>query len=93
MRHMKSNYGTTIEVIEHIILRNGWEYYVTEKADEDGILFALVCGFETELGSVSLNEIKPYIVSRTKDLAEIMPATDWTWQDTVSGWDKIESDN
>lgn len=79
MRQMKSNYGTTVKVIEHIILRNGWEYYVTEKVDKHGIFFALVCGFESELGSVSLNEIKPYITSRTTDLADLMPAVDWTW--------------
>lgn len=79
MRQMKSDYGSTIKVVEHIILRNGWEYYVTEKADKDGIFFALVCGFETELGSVSLDEIKPYITSRTTDLADLMPAVDWKW--------------
>jgi len=79
MRQMKSDYGSTIKVIEYIILVNGWEYYVTEKVDKRGTFFALVCGFETELGSVSLNEIKPYIASRTSDLAELMPATDWKW--------------
>lgn len=79
MRQMKSNYGSTIAVKQHIILRNGWEYYVTELPDEDGIFFALVYGDETELGSVSLNEIKPYIIARTNNLAEVMPAPNWTW--------------
>ena len=79
MRQMKSDYGSIINVIQHIILKNGWEYYVTEAPDEDGIFFALVYGHETELGSVSLDEIRPYISSRTNDLAELMPAPQWEW--------------
>lgn len=79
MRQMKSDYGSTINVVEHIILSNGWEYYVTDEQIEDGIGFALVMGFETELGTFSLDEIKPYILSRTKNLAEVMPAQDWEW--------------
>ena len=79
MRLMKSNYGSIIKVYEHIILRNGWEYYITSKSSKVDIRQCLVMGFETELGSVSMEEIKPYIVSRTIDLAEIMPASDWTW--------------
>ena len=71
--------NTVLKVYQHIILKNGWEYYVTSKSTKNDILECLVMGFETEYGSVSLNEIKPYIVSRTIDLADIMPATDWTW--------------
>jgi hypothetical protein len=79
MRQLKSDYGSVIKVVEHIILRNGWEYYVTDEPIEDGIAFALVYGDDTELGCVSLDEIKPYIVSRTKDLADLMPAPSWKW--------------
>ena len=79
MRHMTNEHGDTVKVIEHIILSNMWEYYILEAANEDGIAFALVVGDYTEMGSVSMDEIAPYIVSRTTRLNEIMPAPMWTW--------------
>ena len=79
MRHMTNEHGNTIKVIEHIILRNYWEYYIVEAADEDGIAFALVVGDYTELGYVSMDEIAPYIMTRTNDMDEIMPAPMWSW--------------
>jgi len=82
MRQMIDEHGTTVDVIEHIILSNHWEYYILEAADEDGIAFALVVGDYTEMGSVSMDEITPYIVSRTTDL-DIMPAPHWSWCDSV----------
>ena len=78
MRQMINEHGSTIKVIEHIILRNLWEYYILEAANEDGIAFALVVGDYTEMGSVSMDEIEPYIVSRTANL-DIMPAPEWSW--------------
>ena len=72
-----------LEVVEHIILRNMWEYYVLagEEGDEpdSDIKYALVMGFEDEIGPVSMSEIKPHIFSRTTDLDEIMPATGYEW--------------
>lgn len=80
MRKMKSlNFKSTINVIEHIIIQNGWEYYITDEKTEDDIVFALVMGYETELGYVSMDEIGPYIKSRTRKLTEVMPAVDWEW--------------
>ena len=78
MRQMINEHGTTVNVIEHIILTNYWEYYILEEADEYGIAFALVVGDYTELGNVSIDEITPYIVSRTTNL-DIMPAPNWRW--------------
>ena len=77
---MTDEHGTTVDVIEHIILRNYWEYYILEEADENGIAFALVMGDYTEMGNVSMDEIEPYIVSRTTNL-DIMPAPEWVWYD------------
>jgi len=34
---------------------------------------------EIELGDVSLSEIKPYIISETKDLNDLAPAVRWEW--------------
>jgi hypothetical protein len=38
-------------------------------------------GFENELGYVYLPEISPYIMTRTKNLNEVMPATGYEWID------------
>ena len=85
MRQMTNEHGTTVKVIEHIILSNMWEYYILEEAFEgDGIAFALVVGDYTEMGSVSMDEIAPYIVSRTINLDNVMPPyLGWTWCDSV----------
>lgn len=73
---------TILNVVEHIILRNGWEYYVTDQFDADtpDIKLCLVMGHETELGDVYMPELKPYIISRTKNL-NILPAEEWEWSD------------
>jgi len=85
MRQMIDEHGNTVDVLEHIILSNYWEYYILEAADEDGIAFALVVGDYTEMGSVSMDEIAPYIISRCPParLDEIMPAPNWSWCDGV----------
>ena len=69
-------------VAQHIILRNGWEYYL-EETDENGIAFGFVMGLENEWGSVSMDEIKPYIMSRTSGagLDEIMAPAGYYWED------------
>ena len=79
MRHMTNEYGNTIKVIEHIMLTNLWEYYMIEAPDANGIAFALVVGHEIEMGSVSIHEIEPYIMSRSTDLDDLMPAPQWQW--------------
>ena len=74
-------------VAQHIILRNFWEYYL-EATDEDGIAFGYVMGFENEWGSVSMDEIKPHIISiarndgtTTDSLADVMPPQGYRWED------------
>jgi hypothetical protein len=73
---------TPFAVAQHIILKNFWEYYL-EQADENGIAFGYVMGFENEWGSVDLNEIKPYIITKTSGvgLNEIMPPEGYYWED------------
>ena len=68
-------------VAQHIILRNFWEYYL-EEADKHGVAFGYVMGFENEWGNVSMDEIKPYIVSiaRGKELDYIMPPEGYYWE-------------
>jgi len=74
-------------VAQHIILRNFWEYYL-EATDKDGIAFGYVMGFENEWGSVSMDEIKPHIISiarndgtTTDSLADVMPPQGYHWED------------
>jgi hypothetical protein len=87
MRQMINEHGTTVKVIEHIILCNYWEYYILDAngySNDSDIRFALVVGDYTEMGSVSMDEIAPYIVSRTTNLDNVMPPyLGWTWCDSV----------
>ena len=71
----------SINVKSWYILKNGWEYFVTKSPDEDGIGEALVQGFETEIGSFSLEEIKPYIISSANEseLHDLAPPDGWVW--------------
>ena len=81
-----------LDVVEHIILRNMWEYYImandpdTDSHNPD-IVYALVMGFNDEIGTVSLSEIKPYVISRTSRLDEIMPADGYEWADEMASLD------
>jgi len=74
--------GETFAVTHHIILRNFWEYYL-EEPNEDGITFGFVMGNENEWGSVDMNEIKPYIISRVagEGLQEVMAPAGYVWED------------
>jgi len=69
-------------VAQHIILRNGWEYYL-EEADAAGYTFGYVMGFANEWGSVYLPELKGHIVSiaRGKELYYVMPPFGYYWED------------
>jgi len=79
-----------LNVVEHIILRNMWEYYIladepdTHAADPD-IVYALVMGDHDEIGTVSLSEIKPYVLSRTDNLSSLFPAAGYEWADEMKG--------
>lgn len=90
MRQMTKG-NLKLDVVEHIILRNMWEYYVLSDegknqsfpSDPD-IKYALVMGFNDEIGTVSMSEIKPHVISRTTDLSEILPADGYEWEDTTA---------
>lgn len=78
MKNVKT--GRVVNVLEHIITKNFWEYYVLEDENNtEDIKFCYVMGFENEAGDVSISEISAYIVSRTKNFDELMPAAGFTW--------------
>lgn len=73
---------TTLTISEWFMIRGiFWEYYVTEAWNKEKRAYCLVDGDVQEIGLVSLHEIKPYIISRTKDLENLLPAPGWTWID------------
>ena len=77
-----------LKVVEHIILRNMWEYYIladepdTHAPDPD-IVYALVMGDHDEIGTVSLSEIRPHVLTRTTELSTIVPAAGYSWADEL----------
>jgi hypothetical protein len=78
MRQFEMN-GQIYKCIEHIILKNFWEYYIVEAAtNTEKVKFAYVMGDYPEFGDVYLPELKPYISSRTKDL-DIFPPEGGKW--------------
>lgn len=80
MRMKNEQNGQVLEIEQWYITKNGWEYYVIKDSENtDTIKLCLVLGFETEMGSVYIPEIKPYLLNSTKKLNEIAPAPGWQW--------------
>ena len=80
MRKMKnSTYGTVVNVVSFAMTKNFWEYFITDDKYSDDIVRAIVKGFETEMGDISLSEIKPHLMTQSDQLDEIMPAPGWEW--------------
>ena len=73
-----------LNVVEHIMLRNMWEYFILADKVGEGdsdIKYALVMGFNDEIGTVSLSEIKPHVISRTACRDDLQPAAGYEWAD------------
>jgi len=81
MKMKQTSTGIVLNISEFIMTRNFWEYYVITGKGEGNkdIRQCYVIGYETEIGDVSMTEIEPYIMSRTKRLSSLMPAPGWTW--------------
>lgn len=68
-----------------IITRNFWEHFIFECPDikpSDDVQFALVMGFETELGYISVSELKPHAISAVKitdKTDDVMPPEGYSW--------------
>ena len=56
MRQIRKG-NATLNVVAHAILKNFWEYYITESPDDDGVLWALVVGDAIEYGTVAQYDI------------------------------------
>lgn len=84
MRQMKADWmSKPVKVYGWAIAKNGWEYYFLDNKKSD-IRFAYVCGYENEMGDVSIKELQPYIRSITfndSDLHDLAPAPGCVWVD------------
>ena len=90
MRKMQNKSGkTTVKVTKHIILQNFWEYYVVDDDEmqfekDSDIQFAYVIGLAQEFGTISMKEMKPYIITETTRLNDVAPAPNWRWIDETA---------
>ncbi len=80
MRQIRKG-NATLNVLEHAILKNLQEYYITESPDDDGVLWALVVGDAIEYGTVAQYDIDKHGISYTTQLDELMPPPEWQWCD------------
>lgn len=78
MRKITSRYGT-LNIVEHWITKNFWEFYITDQCFNDDLVLAVVMGIETEMGDISRSEVAPYVTIKTTDLHSIMPPVGWKW--------------
>jgi len=84
MRKMKASWmSKPVKVYGWAATANGWEYYFLDNKKSD-IRLAYVCGYENEMGDVSMTELQPYIRAITfkdADLQDIAPAPECVWVD------------
>ena len=83
MRKMKNiATGTIMNVVQHIMTRNMWEYYISDEETNDRDLkFGFVMGLEDEIGYIYLPEVYDHILSKTSNLKDVMPAKGYVWVD------------
>lgn len=82
MRQMAKG-NMKLNVVAHAILRNMWEYYITELPDTNGVGWALVMGDYTEYGTITQYDIDEYGISYTTQLDDVMPAEGYEWISTT----------
>lgn len=84
MRKMKAPWmSKPVTVYGWAATSKAFEYYFLDNKKSD-IRMAYVCGFENEMGDVSITELQPYIRAITfkdSDLHDIAPAPDCVWVD------------
>lgn len=78
----KLNSETVVTVYGWFITRHGWEYYLLDDKRNCDVRFALVHGYEQEMGDVSMEEVYPF--RRTacyvpSEIRELNPAPGWVW--------------
>jgi len=76
-----TNGSQTVECFGWLMIRNLWEYYLLDNKVGEDIRFALVYGDETEMGDISTDEVRPYLISSTVDLTDVAAPPGWSWVD------------
>ena len=75
----------TINVVEHIVTKNWWEFYIIDDPENVRPEGYATCVSVTtpfpfgRIRDVYLPEIEPFIASRTTRLDEVFPAPGWSW--------------
>jgi hypothetical protein len=78
MREMQRG-NAKLKVVKHVILRNFWEYFITEMPNESGVGMAYVVGDYDEYGTFAQYDVDKHGISSTEELSELMPAPGWEW--------------
>lgn len=77
-------YGSEVTVYEHIITQKLWEFFILDNNKDQDVREAIVMGFDTEMGDVSMKEIEPFIITRTvvnEQEPPLMPPPNGKWLD------------
>lgn len=73
-RLRRMNYRT-IRIWDSDLKSKAWQ----ARLSRGDIKRCLVYGFEIELGDVSMEEIRPYVIARTSQLDGVLAAPGWDW--------------
>ena len=73
--------GRTVDVHAWAMLKNMWEYYILSEPKGQDIVEAIVYGDETERGDISINELRPFVISFSYDLDDMAPPPNHSWVD------------
>ena len=73
--------GRTVDVHAWAMIKNMWEYYILSEPKGQDIVEAITYGDETERGDVSINEIRPLVISFSYDLEGMAPPPHYSWVD------------
>ena len=84
-RQMRSEDGSQlVTVFGWFMTQNFWEFYLLDSKFNEDIRFALVFGDATEMGDISMSELRGYrssIAQTAEELARLSPAPGWVWVD------------
>ena len=84
-----------ITVIEHIMLKNMWEYYVLKEPGYplgDDVQWVFAMGFENEYGTFSRSEMREAdaVWHQTRDMSGMAPPEGFRWLDEAVEWGDVD---
>ena len=89
-RKVTDTHGREHEVHAWYLVRNGWEYWQLEAADENGYAYGYVMGDACEFGGFDVNEVSDFLMSQASGelLYDLAPPSDyshneWEWKKDI----------